>query len=91
MQLRSTAPFIFCFAAFTVWKKKKKKKKPGLICQCEDMTGEEEGDFTESFVRYPDWVHAPLVAGVNIYTWNQTKQVGRWGVQWREAKAGVGV
>lgn len=31
------------------------------------MTGEEDGDFAESFVSYPDWVHAPSVTGVNIY------------------------
>lgn len=31
------------------------------------MTREEEGDFTESFVSYPDCVHAPSVAGANIY------------------------
>ncbi|KAK5875279.1 hypothetical protein CesoFtcFv8_027779 [Champsocephalus esox] len=39
-----------------------------------DMTGEEEGDFTRSFVSYPDCVHAPSVAG-DIYL-KQTKQVG---------------
>lgn len=52
------------------------------------MTGEEEGDFTESFVSYPDCVHAPSVAGVNIYL-EQTKQVGARGpVAWSEEGRG---
>lgn len=46
------------------------------------MTGEEDGDFTESFVSYPDWVHALSVAGVNIYL--KPNQTG-----WRLGCSGV--
>lgn len=58
------------------------KAKPGLISQREDMTGEEEGDFTESFVSYPDCVRAPSVAGLNSYL--KPNQTG-----WRFGSGGV--
>ena len=55
------------------------------------MTGEEEGDFTRSFVSYPHCVHAPSAAGGgNIYL-EQTKQVGARGpAAWSEQGKGGG-